>query len=212
MKALITMLGGVALTAYMILFTAGVALSSKPYREFLAGPSADSASTQDATGQGADAPVLLAGADSRAQPRPPATAMIVLDAHHARAFLAVMFVYTPINIGFLAVLSGLLGGCASRITFAGLPAQVEAAGAAPPDAEHPHRTESPFASMFRSFLVYLAVMAGMYVIADNPFQDPTPQQYVRLASTVSLFAFIVGYDPTKFRDWIERVPKLGGAK
>jgi hypothetical protein len=29
---------------------------------------------------------------------------------------------------------------------------------------------------------------------------------------VSFFAFVVGYDPTKFRDWIDRTPGLAAKK
>jgi len=142
----------------------------------------------------------------------PLIATISLKPGYVTAFFAVILIYTPLNIGFLAIFAGLLGGRASRIAFAGLSSLGDPAGPAAADSIHPHRTESPFASMFRGLLVYLAVIAGMHVIADDPFQKPTPQQYVQLASTVSLFAFVVGYDPTKFREWIQRVPKPGGAQ
>ena len=39
----------------------------------------------------------------------------------------------------------------------------------------------------------------MLLTTVSPFTTTTPEQYVRLAAAVSFFAFIVGYDPTKFR-------------
>lgn len=240
MKSLFALLGSVALALYMFLFTAGVALDSKPYRDFLAPIQSEGSDTHDAP---ADPDTGTIAATASASPllsaRKP-TANIAFTREHVGAFLRVMFVYTPLNIAFLALIAGFLGGCASYITYTGVPVMESRAGAparggrsgddtgdthvsdAPARdhrqtttpalaGKHVHRTESPFASMFRSFLVYLGMMAGMYVIADNPFKSPTPEQYVRLASTVSLFAFVVGYDPSKFRDWIDRVPKFGGA-
>ena len=63
--------------------------------------------------------------------------------------------------------------------------------------------------MFRGFVVYLAFMAGIYITSANPFENPTAEQYVRFASTLSLFGFVVGYDPTKFQDFLGLLPKPG---
>ena len=39
---------------------------------------------------------------------------------------------------------------------------------------------------------------------NSPFANATADQYARLAGTVSFLAFIVGYDPTKFQDFISK--------
>jgi len=50
------------------------------------------------------------------------------------------------------------------------------------------------------------VIAGLYFAMDDPFKDPTPSQYMRLAGTLSLLAFVVGYDPTRIEQWLRLVP------
>jgi hypothetical protein len=73
------------------------------------------------------------------------------------------------------------------------------------------RTENPLASMLRSFLIYIGFIAGVYITGNAPFADPTTDQYVRFVGTLSLLAFVVGYDPTKFQDFMSFVPRPGGA-
>jgi hypothetical protein len=77
------------------------------------------------------------------------------------------------------------------------------------EASRAFRRESPFASMFRSFLVYPTFMAGIFITTEKPFEAPTVDQYARLAGMLSLFGFVVGYDPTKFQDFIDMVPRRG---
>jgi hypothetical protein len=50
-------------------------------------------------------------------------------------------------------------------------------------------------------------MAGVFITANQPFENPTSEQYVRFAASVSLFAFVVGYDPTKFQEALSFLPK-----
>lgn len=194
--------GSVALAAYLALFAAGMLVDSRPYRERIA-PAAQAtpASAPLEAGFGAAA-AAAPGVSSAATP-----------AFDAGAFLVSMALYTPINVALLTLLAGFLGGCASSITYS--PAQLPA-GAAVDDAAAKQaetrllfRTESPFASMFRSFLVYLAFIAGIFITTSQPFENATADQYVRFAGTISLFAFVVGYDPTKLNDFLEFVPKRG---
>jgi len=118
------------------------------------------------------------------------------------ALVIVMLIYTPSNVAFLAMLSGLIGGCASIITHSRHLQEANGSrksGSGLPSASEVYRTESPVASMFRSLVAYLAFMAGILVTTVAPFTTTTPEQYIRLASAVSFFAFVVGYDPTKFQ-------------
>jgi hypothetical protein len=111
------------------------------------------------------------------------------------ALLAVMLTYTPSNVALLAMLAGFIGGCSSLITHRS--ALVKEGS--PVDQSALYRTESPIASMLRSLVAYLAFMAGVLVTTIAPFTATTPEQYVRFAAAVSFFAFVVGYDPTKFQ-------------
>lgn len=127
---------------------------------------------------------------------------------------AVALTYTPTNVAFLALLAGLVAGCASMLTYLKLEALGLKLGAkADPLAQQSllFRTESPVASMFRSLVVYFAFMAGMLVATTEPFIVTTPEQYVRLAAAVSFFSFAVGYDPTKLQG-VLRLPIAGGKK
>lgn len=131
-----------------------------------------------------------------------------------RAFAVAVCVYTPISVAFLALLAGLIGGCTSNITFSRTEATRE--GTEPPDERTQQHmlflTESPLASMLRGFLVYLGFIAGVYITAEAPFANPTASQFVRFAGTISLVAFAVGYDPLKFQDLMNGLPRVGGAQ
>jgi hypothetical protein len=57
-----------------------------------------------------------------------------------------------------------------------------------------------------SFLVYLAFIAGILITANDPFGNPTRDQYVRIAGLLSFVSFVVGYDPTRFQDILSLKP------
>ena len=44
---------------------------------------------------------------------------------------------------------------------------------------------------------------------NSPFASVTTDQYARLAGTISFLAFVVGYDPTKFQDFVTKGPMPG---
>ena len=62
-------------------------------------------------------------------------------------------------------------------------------------------------AVMRAFIVFLCVVAGLYIAMDDPFKDPTPAQYIRLAGTLSVLAFMVGYDSSRLEDWLALVPR-----
>jgi hypothetical protein len=130
----------------------------------------------------------------------------------ANLTLAVL-IYTPTNIAFLSVLCGFIGGCASRLfDFGDLPAQLQQAK----DAQNAeliqsltrrmiYLNESPLLSMLRGFITYIAVIAGILLVIGDPFANPTALQYIRTAGIVSLIAFVMGYDPTRFEELISKL-------
>jgi hypothetical protein len=119
-------------------------------------------------------------------------------------FLLVLISYTPTNVAFLGILAGFMGGCASLITYSrrGQPAAQEPESASMVRQSMLFRTESPLASMFRSVIVYFGFMAGILAMTVSAFANTTPDQYARLATTISFFSFAVGYDPTKLQSLI----------
>jgi len=195
-------LGSLAVLAWLLVFAAGLLIDSKPYRDRISPQPAVAiaASGSEVTGTG-QTPVI---------PSRPTSVDL-----NWRAFGMTMLVFTPLNAALLVLIAGFIGGCASNITFS---AQSPPApgGKAPADQELQtqralFRTENPFASMLRSFLVYIGFIAGVYITGNAPFANATTDQYVRFAGTLSLLAFVVGYDPTKFQDYMSFVPRPGSA-
>ena len=196
MKALRITFGCVALASYLLLFAAGMLLSSAPYRDQLNAHAISIAPIAQATAATAQTP------PQRVE-KPMSAGQLF------KAFVLATLLYTPTNVALLTILAGFVGGCASYLTYSQAARQLasRSGDGAPPDARMLFRTESPFASMFRSLLVFLATMAGIFVTTSEPFATPTAEQYVRLAAAISVFAFIVGYDPTKFHELVDMLPK-----
>lgn len=137
----------------------------------------------------------------------------LLEAFEWKAFLVSLLTYTPTNIAALCLLAAFCGGCASRLVLssaASLHAGRESSKPGLDDAEV-FMAESPVSSMLRGFVVYVAFLAGVYVGTSAPFAEPTQEQYARAAGTVSLLAFVVGYDPTLFRQLLNVGSKLKGS-
>ena len=134
----------------------------------------------------------------------------LLEAFEWKAFFVSLLTYTPTNIAALCLLAAFCGGCASRLVLssaATLQDRKDSAKSANSHAEV-YMAESPVSSMLRGFVVYVAFLAGVYVGTNAPFAAPTQEQYARAAGTVSLVAFVVGYDPTLFRHLLSVGSKL----
>lgn len=115
------------------------------------------------------------------------------------AFFYSVLVYTPTNMALLTLFAGLLGGCVSNIKYS-MMTKEERANLKP--HEDAILSENPLSATMRGFVIYLCMVAGLYVVLDDPFKDSTPGQYARLAGSMSLVAFIVGFDPTRIKAWL----------
>jgi hypothetical protein len=62
------------------------------------------------------------------------------------------------------------------------------------------------------FFIYLFLISGMMLAVENPFSATTPDQYLRLAGTASLFAFVVGWRPELLTRLVAQVgqARMGG--
>lgn len=126
-------------------------------------------------------------------------------------FLVSILTYTPTNVAILSVIAAFSGGCASRIVVDGLRKEsVRDIQNTEKDKidSHLYMTENPFSSMLRGLVVYFAFLAGVFIAAPNPFADTSPQQYAQAAGVLSLFSFVVGYDPTVFRSFLSLAGKI----
>ena len=126
-----------------------------------------------------------------------------------------ILLFTPINVALLSLLAGFIGGCASNESDRELiQEQIEKARTVNEQILLKRRLsylqEHPAYSMMRSFIVYLVFISGLYVVSSDPFSPATQAQgftqYIRLAGLVSLLGFVVGYDPTRFKQWLDLIP------
>jgi hypothetical protein len=126
-------------------------------------------------------------------------------------FIMSILTYTPTNIALLCVIAAFSGGCASRMLIAGI-AKKAGVDLSDPTAEKTdsqlYMNENPFGSMMRGLVVYFAYLAGVFIANSAPFSETTPQQYAQSAGIVSLFSFVVGFDPTVFRSLISISGKI----
>ena len=106
--------------------------------------------------------------------------------------VAVTFTYT--NVAVLCLLAGLLGTLARRSQLGTDDQQLTGT-----DTINPRSS-----AILRGFLVYLALIAGVLILGDDPAQ-PTQKGYVRLAGLISLLSFIVNARPAVFGRLLHRV-------
>lgn len=176
------MIGSLALIAWLAFFSVGLLIDSGKYRRHLSPQAPTTTVTTESQ--------LAEKADD------------VFQGSVAHAFGAAIVCYTPTNLLFLTLLAGLLGGCSSNVRAQ----QMEGSLKTDNKERLMYLEESPWSAMVRSFVVYMCVIAGLYVVIDDPFKNPTAAQYMRLAGTMSMAAFVVGYDPTQIRRWIGIMP------
>src|SRR6266403_175033 len=113
------------------------------------------------------------------------------------------------GVACITCLAGLAGGISSRLTYGRFvedPLGIEATEKLTV-ADVLVRTENPVASMLRSFIVYFIFVAGLALASpQNPFSEPSQDQYFRFAAMVSVLGFVVGYDPSVFNSLIRKLP------
>jgi hypothetical protein len=126
------------------------------------------------------------------------------------SFFTALVCYSPTNMALLTLISGFLGGCVSNAMISSLEEdEIKKLSS----RRIAFLSESPLAATMRGFVGYLCLIAGLYVAMDDPFKDSTPGQYARLAGSLSLVAFVVGYDPSRIEGWLRMAPApqpLGG--
>lgn len=127
-------------------------------------------------------------------------------------FINVCIQFTYTNVAMLVCVSGFLGGICSRLSLEHDDYTRNAGQLLPANLQY--RIESPFTSMFRGFLVFLVYLAGVTIgisigapgAQGGAFMGTTtPDQYMRLAGLLSVVAFVVGFDPSVFRDVLNSV-------
>jgi hypothetical protein len=115
-------------------------------------------------------------------------------------FLAVGASYTLTNMLFLSCLASLLGCMAFRWQVG------DALDATPAEAESIAAMRVYSSAVLRGFFLYLMFISGFLIVAtQNSVTSTTLDQYIRIAGTMSIVGFVVGYDPNLLVRFIRRI-------
>ena len=162
---------------WLVLFAAGILVDTRPYREHISPSAVVAMETPSAPGV-------------PSQPARPGTA-------HAgsifTAWLIVLFCYMPLNLAWLCATSSTLGSLGSRANLSD-----DSINVASVDATNPY-----VSALLRGFFVYLFLTSGLLLLDETPFSSPSPGQYIRLAGFLSLFSFVLSYQPQLFTALID---------
>ena len=109
-------------------------------------------------------------------------------------WLVALLFFTPLNLAFISASAGMLGSLGSIANLN--PDPGSDAGTASNSAQD--RTNPLISGLLRGMFVYLFMISGMLLFDDSPFSATSADQYLRLAGFVSLFSFIVNYQPNVF--------------
>lgn len=169
------------------LFGGGILVDTEPYRQAI---SPDGAARLSDEGR----PAATREREGR-EPSPPAASPSATQSvtatnkrHLLRAWLVVLTCFLPLNLAWLCLSASTLGavGNLANLSDDGDPSQS-------PDLTNPYMS-----AVLRGFFVYLFLMSGLLVLDNAPFSNAGPSQYIRLAGFLSLFSFVVSYQPRLF--------------
>lgn len=125
--------------------------------------------------------------------------------------------FTPINVALLSALAGILGGFASNLTASNQFHYMRNKTIDPESDEfksYVYMTENPLVSMLRGFITYMIFIAGSYLTNFTTSVDPndnasfvglSASSYFKFAVSVSLLAYLAGYDPSRMKTLVNSV-------
>lgn len=125
--------------------------------------------------------------------------------------------FTPINVAVLSALAGVLGGFASNLAASNEFRYMRSKPIDPESEEfksYVYMTENPLVSMLRGFITYLIFIAGSYLTNFTTSVDPqnegnffglSASSYFKFAVSVSLLAYLAGYDPSRMKSLINSI-------
>jgi len=176
--------------AWLVLFAGGILVDTKPHRVAI---SAEGARALD-TEVGSSGSSRLPESDDPASTgipltRPARSTIKGVPTSLAIAWVVVLTCFMPLNLAWLCVASSALGAFGNRVVLAD-----DGDVGTSVDMTHPY-----LSALLRGFFVYLFLMSGLLLLDEAPFANGGPAQYVRLAGFLSLFSFMVSYQPRLFR-------------
>lgn len=124
----------------------------------------------------------------------------------ATAWAVVMIWFLPLNLALLCTVAAVLGAFGSVANL-----ESDQVGYSGRDRTNPY-----ISALLRGFFVYLIMISGLLLLDHEPFSNPGPEQYIRLAGLLSMVAFMVNYNPQVFNRLLslasERVESRNGFK
>lgn len=171
---------------WMALFAGGILVDTKPYRLEI---SASGVAALERASSPQNESSAQGGNGSRAQATAPAGAPAGGPRPtKAQAWIVVLLCFLPLNLAWICAASSTLGAFGNRANLS--------------DDQISRRfrdLSNPYVSaVLRGFFIYLFMLSGLLLLDDAPFSNPAPGQYVRLAGFLSLFSFLVSYQPRLF--------------
>lgn len=120
-----------------------------------------------------------------------------------KSWFFVIFSFTPSNLLILSLLAGMIGAVSRKSK---LHTDVDGQKDLPSD------TSSPIMSgFFRGLFIYLLILSGTLILDNSILTNPTQDQFATLAGIISLFCFLISYDPSRFRTLLDRgIKKMEG--
>ncbi len=122
------------------------------------------------------------------------------------AWLTLLTSYTVTNFAILACLAAMIGKF-SRRALSFETATLEGLSPAPAATLREVWVFYSVATA-RGFVIYLALTGGLILLSTSTVTESSIDEYIKLASTISIMAFMAGYDSEVFKRAIDRFAKF----
>jgi hypothetical protein len=171
---------------WLALFAGGILVDTEPYRVAISpgGVTALTAGRSPNRNTSGENQTVIAAAVSTGEQ----TSGKHVPPSQIASWLIVLVCFLPLNLAWTCAAASTLGSFGNRANLS--------------DDDPAKRTQqdsNPYtAAILRGFFVYLFMTSGLLLLDDAPFSNPAPGQYIRLAGFLSLFSFVVSYQPKLF--------------
>lgn len=122
------------------------------------------------------------------------------------AWTVVLTCYTVTNIAFLSCFAAVIGKF-SRRSLSYETATIHGLTPAP-IASFREVLVFYAVAIARGFVIYLMLAAGLIMLTTDAVTNAKQEEYIRLAGTVSVIAFLAGYDAEIFKRALDRIASL----
>ena len=206
----------IVLISWLVVFTAGLTVDSRPYRLQFSPQLARQSSMQQAMAPPRTSTFELTMLqmqwnDPRAlrlSAQPVALQKPDIGLIRGILYFAIIFVsYTPPNVGLLSVIAASAGSLGRQMT------KHDGRDTIDSQADQPVIDfQGRPAAAIRGLFVYIFLLSGIAVFTGDPLitQVSGPDEYIRIAGLASAVAFIAGWNPEFIKSIAERIGNVIG--